>query len=190
MKFIQAIWRCFLTILGDIKVYRFPFFMVYDPTTFRVKGIHTRNAMDVLCPGDIVLRRYECYMDGWFIPGKYTHSGIYVGNGKIIHAIAENVCEIDVIDFLRCDGFCILRPNDGAACLEAIERAKSLIGCPYDFYFSDDNESYYCHELTASCYPGKDIRKKASYICGIRVSPRYLANSFIDSNDFSIVLEV
>lgn len=189
MNVFHSVWKWFLTVLGDIKVYRYPFFVVYDPTTFRIKGHHTRQAMDVLCPGDIVLRRYDGYMDGWFIPGKYTHSGIYVGGGRIVHAIAENVCEIDVIDFLRCDGYCILRPRDGAACNEAIARARSLIGCPYDFYFSDDNGAYYCHELTASCYPGKDIRKKAAFVLGIRVEPRYLADSFIDSDDFSIIQE-
>ena len=38
MSILKKIKHCLLNILGDIKVYRFPFFMVYDPTTFLIKG--------------------------------------------------------------------------------------------------------------------------------------------------------
>jgi len=42
----------------------------------------------VIKPGDLILRAYECYLDGLFIPGTYTHTGIYIGDGKVIHAVA------------------------------------------------------------------------------------------------------
>ena len=81
----KKIKKLFLNILGDIKVYRFPFFMIYDPTTFLIKGYHTRQAINAIQTGCIVLRGYKCYADGFFIPGDFSHSGIYVGDGMMIH---------------------------------------------------------------------------------------------------------
>ena len=72
--FLHKLKIIFLTILGDIKMFKFPFFLVYDPSSFAVKGYHTRLAMEMLKPGDIVLRRYRMYLDGVFIPGKYSHT--------------------------------------------------------------------------------------------------------------------
>lgn len=189
---LQWLKRTFLTILGDIKVYKFPFFMIYDPSTFKVKGYHTRQAMDLLKPGDIVLRRYRMYLDGWFIPGKYSHTGVYVGDGKIIHAVAEGVSKIDVIDFLRCDGFCILRQGDTDNALNAVEYVKSVLGQKgqYDFDFNDENGTWYCHELGALAYSTCNIEKKSARILGFKVAPRYLAASFLENENFKKILEV
>ncbi len=189
MKLIGKIWQGFLTILGDVKVFPFPMFVVYDPSSYRVKGYHTREAIKCLRPGDVVVRRYCNYLDGWFIPGKYSHSGIYVGDGTIVHAIAEDVQRIDVIDFLRCDGFCILRQNSANASLKAVEMAETLVGSHYDFSFRDDNGAYYCHELVAVCYASLGIQKKDARILGIKVKPRYLASSFIEDPHFVKILE-
>ena len=184
------LWRWFLTVLGDIKVYKFPMFMVYDPTTFAVKGDDTRDIMDVIAPGDVVLRGYRHYLDGFFIPGDLSHSGIYVGNGTVIHSVAEGVCEIDLIDFFRCDRACVMRPKDGKAAVEAIEKAKSLIGSDYDFNFVDGNGAYYCHEFTATCYSMLGIEKKKTKIMGIPLRRRYLGTSFTESDKFEEVIRV
>ena len=138
---ISWLKKIFLTILGDIKIFKFPLFIIYDPSTFRVKGYHTRLAMEMLKPGDIILRRYRMYLDGAFIPGKYSHTGVYIGDGKVIHAVAEGVSKIDIIDFLRCDGFCILRQNDVNAALNAVKYVESVLGekGQYDFDFKEDN---------------------------------------------------
>ncbi|MDZ7858418.1 YiiX/YebB-like N1pC/P60 family cysteine hydrolase [Sphaerotilus sp.] len=69
----------FLTIFGDIKVFRFPFFLVYDPGSYQVKGDDVRALLRVLQPGDILLRAYTNYLDGKFIPGKFSHAGLYCG---------------------------------------------------------------------------------------------------------------
>ena len=60
-----------------------------------------------------MLRGYDNYLDGYFIddPHGYSHGAIYVGDGKIIHAVAQGVSEIDVLDFMRCDRICVLRPS-------------------------------------------------------------------------------
>ena len=69
----------FLTIFGDIKIFRFPFFLVYDPGSYQVKGDDVRALLGVLQPGDILLRGYTHYLDGKFIPGKFSHAGLYCG---------------------------------------------------------------------------------------------------------------
>ena len=190
MNIFKSIKNTFLRILGDIKVYLFPMFIVYDPSTYRIKGTHTREAINTLLPGDIILRKYVNYLDGFFIPGTYSHSSIYIGGNKIIHAIAEGIEEIDVIDFLRCDGFCILRQESPCLAAKAVETAKSLLGKQYDFDFKDGNNSYYCHELTANCYPDLGIKKSKTRILGFRVKDRYLADSFLECDKFQKILEI
>jgi cell wall-associated NlpC family hydrolase len=57
--------------------------------------------MDVIWPGDIVLRGYNHYLDGKFIPDplKYSHGAIYVGDNTLIHAVAEGVSTVNIVDF-------------------------------------------------------------------------------------------
>ena len=182
----------FLTVFGDIKIYKFPFFLIYSPDTFRVKGEDTRRAMNNLEPGDVVLRKYVHYLDGYFIPGEYSHSSLYVVNGKIIHAVADGVEYIDVIDFLRCDGFCVMRPNDKEAAEKAILFAKVAAATKtgYDFDFKSGNNAYYCHELVATAYKDLGVEKKEVKMFGLfKLAPRFLAESFIDNKNFSKVME-
>lgn len=62
-----------------------------------------------------MLRGYNHYLDGYFIddPHGYSHGAVYIGDGKIIHAVAEGVSEIHAADFMKCDRICILRPESG-----------------------------------------------------------------------------
>lgn len=192
MKFIKRIKQWFLTIFGDIKIYKYPMFIIYCPTTFKIKGDDTRKAMELLKPGDIVLRKYIHYLDGYFIPGKYSHSSIYVGDGKIIHAVADGVEFIDVIDFLRCDSFCILRQDDEKAADEAVNiaYAAEIAKAEYDFDFASGNDAYYCHELVATAYESLGIEKKQVKMFGIfKLAPRYLAESFLEHDKFHVVME-
>ena len=189
---LKAIKRWFLTIFGDIKVYRFPMFILYAPDTFRVKGNDTRKALELLKPGDIVLRKYVHYLDGYFIPGKYSHSSLYVGDGKIVHAVADGVELIDAIDFLRCDGFCILRQDDEAEAEQAVAFAKAQEEkkAKYDFDFVSGNGSFYCHELVAAAYSDLGIEKKGVTMFKLfRIQPRFLAESFLENGKFRTVME-
>lgn len=180
----------FLKILGDIKVFRYPFFIIYDPTTYFVKGTQTREAINRLKPGDIILRKYVAYLDGFLIPGKYSHTGVYVGNNTVIHAVAEGVVKIDIIDFLRCDGFCILRPRAYQA--RAIMRVTSWLGRDYDFEFKHGNMKFYCHELGMYAYKELSIEPVPVSFMGKTIrwmKPRYLADSFLNSPDFKKIYE-
>ena len=114
-KALYTLWSKFLTAFRDVKVFRFPLFLVYDPDDFEITGSEVLKIMDVLEPGDVILRGYNRYLDGKFIPDKlkFSHGALYVGNGKIIHAVAEGVSETNVIDFTRCDRIAIFRPKAG-----------------------------------------------------------------------------
>ncbi len=119
-----------LTILGDLKVFRWPFWLVYDPGSYLVKGRDAREVIDLVRPGDVLVRGFTAYLDGKLIPGYFSHAGLYVGpttaadlalvrpsaRGRlvegaqtVVHAIAEGVLMEDVLDFCRCDRLLVLR---------------------------------------------------------------------------------
>lgn len=66
-------------------------YLVENPRGYRISGAHMRVVLEVLQPGDILLRGYEGYVDGAFIrrssvtsqhgfqPGWFTHAALYVG---------------------------------------------------------------------------------------------------------------
>jgi hypothetical protein len=121
----------FLTFFGDIKVFSFPMFVVYDPGSYRVKGEDIRKLIATVKPGDILVRGFKNYLDGYFIPGYFSHAGVYLGpvqekdlelvsrpEGKklfrtgeqmVVHALAEGVLMEDLIQFCRCDYMAVLR---------------------------------------------------------------------------------
>jgi len=184
--------RIFLTILGDIKFQYWPPFLYYEKGDYyKASGIDTRDAMDIIQAGDIILRGYNHYLDGVFIPGEYSHTGVYVGNGKMIHSIAEGVSEINIIQFLRCDRFMILRPKFGQE--KAIKRLWKWIGIDYDFEFKSGNSALYCHELGAEAYKELNVERKTPYLWKFKfnkMEKTYLAESFIENHNFIKVLEV
>ena len=150
------------------------------------------KALKLLQPGDVVLRGFDNYLDGYFIddPHGYSHGAIYIGKGKIIHAIAEGVSEINVLDFMKCDRVCILRPSKHQQ--KAIRLAKKFLAdnVPYDFNFKEGASSVYCFELCALCYPKLDVQRiKFKKLFGLLKRNAYLADSFRKSKDFTIVFE-
>ena len=66
-------------------------YLVENPRSYRIGGRDLRAVLQLLQPGDILLRGYEGYVDGAFIrrssrcseqgyrPGWYTHAALYVG---------------------------------------------------------------------------------------------------------------
>jgi hypothetical protein len=133
----KTLYERIVTVLGDILVYRWPMFLLYNPSGYRVKGEDVRELIDRIRPGDILVRGYDNYLDGRIIPGYFSHVGLYLGDvtqadadavarvsqgllpggkprvktGKdmVIHALAEGVLTEDVINFCRCDYMAVLR---------------------------------------------------------------------------------
>ena len=188
-KFWYKLKARFLTIFGDIKIFRWPLFLVYDPSDYEITGEEKIEVLRHIKPGDVVIRGYNHYLDGKFIPSKHgwSHAGVYIGNYKVIHAVAEGVSEINILDFMNCDRILVMRPLN---CVDiGIERAKRFLKerVPYDFGFNNGISALYCFELAAECY--KELRlekKKVSLLKGLikRKDPVYLAESFIESDDF------
>lgn len=73
-----------VTWFGDIKMFSpLPFLPrmlpIYDPGSYKVGADETRALETLLQPGDLLLRGYDCYLDGMVIPGFYSHAGLYLG---------------------------------------------------------------------------------------------------------------
>ncbi len=147
--------------IGDVKwagVFH-PFWFVINATTFRLKGKHYRDLNEIIQPGDIIIRRFEGYVDKFLIPGWWNHAGLYVGevdgkDHKVIHAISDGVVVDDLIDFMRTDHMIVLRAEDWRQG-DAIKRAKDAIGSDYDFAFNfNETLRFSCTELISHCFPG------------------------------------
>lgn len=184
-----------LTIFGDIKIFPWPMFVIYDPVVYQLEGAKVRGILDKIQVGDLVCRGYTRYADGLVIPGKYSHSGIYVGDNTVIHAVAEGVTKCDILDFLMCDRAIVIRPCCNAkqeAIDRAVKRAHEKLGTPYDFSFMPGDEALYCHELTSYCYQEFNIEKHiATAFFGLikKKEPVYLAQALIDNKNFETVIE-
>lgn len=131
MSMTKRFYNGFLKVFGDIKVFKWPMFLIYDPGSYLVKGHDMREVLDMVQPGDILLRGYNNYLDGYFIPGYFSHVGFYVGQVKVedvekvsipkgkhlfcsgeqmvVHAMAEGVFVQDILDFCRADRMLIVR---------------------------------------------------------------------------------
>lgn len=144
-----------IKFFGNVQLFPYPFFcLLWGDTHYRVGGPETRKLLDALKPGDIILRRYDRYMSGWFIPGFWTHVGLMLTEDIIIHATTKGVITEDILTFLRTDHVKVLRVDDEEAVRSAIDTAPSLMGKEYDFVFdSTDDTRLYCSELIKYCYP-------------------------------------
>ena len=181
----------FLTKFGDIKVYKSPMFIVYDPSTYEMTGDKILQVLDMLQPGDVILRGYQHYLDGMFIPGDYSHGAIYVGDKKIIHAVAAGVSYVDVVEFCMCDRICILRPNKYQATAIKIAKKLAADNIPYDFGFKRGASALYCFELCAECYKKLDIKPETvkAFFGLLKKKNVYVANSFFESSNFTKIFE-
>ncbi|MDQ2938774.1 MAG: hypothetical protein M3R67_14940 [Acidobacteriota bacterium] len=154
----------FLTVFGDLKIFKWPLFFLYDPGSYLVKGEDMREVIRLTKPGDILLRGYTNYLDGYFIPGYFSHVGLFLGkvdsnsldsiwsdeyapldhvksfckSGEqmVIHSMAEGVFMEDLLNFCRCDYMAILR---FPANLKADDSPPPQV-FDADLYNSEENE--------------------------------------------------
>lgn len=210
MNLLTKIYNGTLKIFGDMKIYKFPFFVLYDPGSYLIKGDETREVMNTLQPGDILVRGYKNYLDSYFIPGFFTHTGLYVGNvpnpdnvmllsaakdefyaeGEqiVIHAMAEGVFMEDLLNFCRCDYLLILRSSEISQdnVNEVYNRALMSLGTPYDFRFDFSRyNNLSCTEFVYVCL--EDVLTKAGVRlrdrrAPFRKRPTLIPDDFIDSS--------
>lgn len=203
-----------LHTMGNVRIYNRPLWFVFNPKGYQIKARQIRKALAVLQPGDVVVRKYNTYLSSYFIPGRFSHSGLYVGKKTVqgmetevvVHALGSGVQMTDVMDFFMCcDEFAILRPLcEDSVKEEACKIAEGYIGTSYDYDFmisldyknrdevQTRTKSVYCHELTRSCYPNLDIEPLCPSLWNgmIRSSKKqFLAQSFFESEDFDVVYD-
>jgi len=156
------------TFIGDIRWsgLKRPLWLTINALSYQLKGKHYRSVGKVIRPGDILIRRFEGYLDKIFIPGYWNHAGIYVGKDEdgchlVIHATSDGVWVEDLIDFMRTDHVVVLRECSGSMVNEAISRAEAAIGAEYDFDFNfADSLRFSCTELVNHCYQNIFAGKK------------------------------
>ena len=154
-KVFHYLQRKILTVLGDIKVFRWPMFMVYDPNNYRLNGKQFKELKGELKRYDVLLVRYDKYLDGYLIPGWWNHAGIYLGDGMVEHAISEGVVVTTLFDFCKVDHVIALRPTFHFDPVEVDKFLEKYIGCEYDFAFDcSDNSTIYCSELIFQAFQG------------------------------------
>lgn len=182
----------FLTQFGKLKVLTFGCFpiIVYDPDPFYVSGYDIARIMDIIKPGDVLLRGYNKYLDGKFIPDPkgYSHAGLYIGHSEMVHAVAPRVEKCHIIDFCEADRIMVLRPSDGQTM--AIATAIGKIGLPYDFDYKTDRGKLYCFELIANCYPEAQIQTTLiKKFLGLVKRKCYIAPNIYNNAWFKMVFE-
>ena len=168
---LYRLQRKVFTFLGDIKVFGWthPMWFGINAHGYKLKGVAYRKLCVLFKPGDIILRRFDGYLSSYMIPGFWNHAGLYIGDDgenkeQVIHAVSEGVIQEDILNFMRTDHMLVLRLSEdkkGQGTAAAIEKAKSIVGCPYDFGFDfKDTNRFSCTELVAHCYPGVVTGKK------------------------------
>lgn len=148
--------------VGDLYIHKYPLWLIYKPTIHKVKGFEVRQITNALKKGDILIRKMDGYLSSYFIPGFWTHAGLYVGDNEVIHIVGTGCKREDVLDFCRTDSIGILRPvatqeEINSAVEKAFEiKKKNEDGkINYDYDFTPDDEDLYCTELVNYCYSGK-----------------------------------
>lgn len=81
-------FAAFMAWVGTLKVFPRPLCVIEEPGAYRIKGKESRAILKTIQPGDILLRGYDGYVDGFFIRrlsgtggkvGNFTHAALYVG---------------------------------------------------------------------------------------------------------------
>ncbi|MEM3562926.1 MAG: YiiX/YebB-like N1pC/P60 family cysteine hydrolase [Candidatus Jordarchaeaceae archaeon] len=130
------------------------------------------------------------------IPGKWKHSAIYIGNGKIVEATEYGVIVSPVTKMLEWDEAAIYRVRTTDTVRQkAAQWALTKVGLPYDYiwltYFGGkqvEGDAYYCSELCWAAYKaagGPDIDKNPGFhiLYGFNVAPIEIAE---DGDTFQV----
>lgn len=191
-----------LNLTANLHFSKYPMFMQYSPAHHKIKGFEVRSVIDVVEAGDILLRKYQGYLNDQFTPGFFSHGALYAGIQPIeyegvtkevpciIHAIGEGVVKEDILDFCRTDCLVVLRPKVSdddkmIAINSALELETERVG--YDYVFAKDNGTVYCTELVDICYNGLFIDDYQKQISGHDI---LLPDGIYRSEFVSIVKEI
>lgn len=171
--------------------------------TFRSNQLRRSDylkAKKLIEKGDLILVGDFKSVSGLFIGDFFTHTLLYIGKGKCIHAEPKGVKKILFKDiFKKYDTFSILRPDIGKdrdkVIAKTIRFARRQLGKPYDLFLEGSNYGYFCTNLI-NCsfeYAGfdtgvglKDVFNKESHSVSWRIKNTTRADHFLRANFFKI----
>jgi len=162
LSFIKNTKKAIISFFSDIRIYRGGIILFGD-SSYQVKGTDMRSVLNMIKPGDIILRRYDHYLGTLFIPGYFSHSAMYLGDNIIIHMLGEGINKEDILTFIRCDAICILRCQDAVLINNAIIESERLWNnrIQYDYNFDFKSDDYMtCTEFINHCFGGLFKNKK------------------------------
>lgn len=147
-----------IKLIGNLYLHKYLCWCVYKPHHYAVTGPEVRNVLKTAQPGDILLRRFDGYLNTRLMQGFWGHAALCVNAREVVHAVGVGVVREDIITFCRTDSVAVLRVRDvtqymkdrAIACAEEHERARTA----YDYQFRDRNHAVYCTELVNICYQG------------------------------------
>jgi hypothetical protein len=107
-------------------------------------------------PGDVLVTRKENALTNYFLPGYWPHAALYVGEHHVVEALKDGVRERTMDSPLGNDAVAVIRPQlSSERIAEAIARARTLVGKPYDFDFDfTRGDRVVCTEVVYRSYQG------------------------------------
>jgi hypothetical protein len=166
--------------IGGIRIY-WGGFVLFGDSHHKLKGPHLRAVLDCIQPGDLVLRRFDNYVSSFFIKGRFSHIGIYIGENSVVHVGGDGIKKEDVLTFLRADDGAIVRPKDKTLVIKAINKARVQLdnNVEYDYFFDTDcPKKFYCSEFTDYCY---------GYMLKPETDGIIYPDAFMGTNKFEVV---
>lgn len=112
--------------------------------------------LERLQPGDVMVTRKEHSLTNYFLPGYWPHAALYIGEGRVIEALADGVHERSIDSPFSVDAIATIRPQLEAELIaQAIQRARTHVGKPYDFDFDFTRaDRMVCTEVVYRSYEG------------------------------------
>ncbi len=110
----------------------------------------------MLRPGDVLVTRKENAFTNYFLPGYWPHAAFYIGDERVIESLKDGVRERTMDSPMRNDAMAVIRPQmHSESIAEAISRARTLLGKPYDFDFDfTRGDRVVCTEVVYRSYEG------------------------------------
>ncbi|TWU60581.1 hypothetical protein Poly51_08590 [Rubripirellula tenax] len=110
----------------------------------------------IIQPGDVFVTRKEAAVTNYFLPGFWPHAAMYVGNDQVVESLKDGVRVRTMDSPLGNDAIALIRPTLPAPQIDqAIRRAHSHVGKPYDFDFDfTRSDRMVCTEVVYRSYEG------------------------------------
>lgn len=151
-----------------------------------------RKTKEIIKRGDLILVGDFKTISGLFMGKYFTHSLLYIGKGKCIHASGKGVQKILLKKVFKIyDTLTILRPEKEYDSKETVEKcikfAKKQVGKRYDYFLKNSEDKFYCTNLVnlsfkrAGFNTGVNTNRKSYWLIN-RLKRAFKADYFLQAN--------